>query len=199
LGFDDAALAGHDGVSFSAGRGQAALIGYIAASGDRSRFTLAHELGHLVLHSFRASSDPEREAHTFAGAFLLPSEPARTLIMPDVTLGDLARVKASWGISIAALVKRGEATGALSKDRSTTLWRQISSRGWRKQEPVEVRPETPRLLFRLLQAQYGENPYSSSDIEHDLALPTMMIRALAPQPAKANIDTPRPVAQLRAL
>ncbi len=105
-------------------------------------------------------------------------------------------MKASWGISIAALVKRGEAVGVLSKDRTSTLFRQIASRGWRTQEPVEVRPETPRLLFRLLQAEYGETPYSNRAIEHDLALPTLLLRALAPAPTTGH--EMRPVVTLRA-
>lgn len=196
IGFTDEALPGHDGLAHTNGRGNATLIGYVSKSGDRDRFTIAHELGHLVLHSYRHSDDREREAHQFAGAFLLPDAHARELIEPDTTLGTLARVKASWGISIAALVKRGEAVGVLSKDRTSTLFRQIASRGWRTQEPVEVRPETPRLLFRLLQAKYGETPYSNRAIEHDLALPLLFLRALAPAPTTGR-DL-RPVVTLRA-
>ncbi|MCH6229617.1 ImmA/IrrE family metallo-endopeptidase [Microbacterium sp. CFH 31415] len=164
------------------------------------RFTLAHELGHLVLHSFRQSADPETEAHLFAGAFLVPDSRAAELIPPDSTLQQLARVKAGWGVSIAALVKRGEAAGTIDKDRVSTLYRQISSRGWRKEEPVHVGAETPRLLFRLLQDRYGENPYAAERIEHELAFPVMTLRALAPAPAAVGRSTTsRPVAQLRAL
>lgn len=49
-----------------------------AQSGDRQRFTLAHELGHLVVHGRLAEGiDEEKACNTFAGAFLLP---AQTLI-----------------------------------------------------------------------------------------------------------------------
>lgn len=196
IGFTDEALPGHDGLSYTSGRGNATLVGYISKSGDRDRFTIAHELGHLVLHSYRKSEDPEREAHQFAGALLLPDAHARDLIQSDATLGTLARVKASWGISIAALVKRGEAIGVLSKERTSTLFRQIASRGWRTQEPVDVRPETPRLVYRLLQAKFGEAPYSNRSIERDLALPTFYLRALAPAPTPMRES--RPIVSLHA-
>ncbi len=41
--------------------------------GDRQRFTLAHELGHLMLQGRLANSiDEEKACNRFAGAFLLP-------------------------------------------------------------------------------------------------------------------------------
>ena len=40
--------------------------------GDRQRFTLAHELGHLLLHGRLTDGlDEERACHRFASAFLL--------------------------------------------------------------------------------------------------------------------------------
>lgn len=181
----EANLDGHDGVSATAGRGQAALVGYVPSAGDRQRFSIAHELGHLVLHSRRRSQDPEKEAHLFAGAFLLPRDRARELITPTATLNVLARVKAEWGVSVAALVKRGEAVGTLDRDRVQTLYRQINNRGWRRQEPVEVGLESPRLLYRLMQRKFGDAPYGSSAIVHSLALPMMSLRSLVPPPPQA--------------
>lgn len=196
IGLTDEALPGHDGLSYARGQGGATLVGYVSKSGDRNRFTVAHELGHLVLHSFRDSTDQELEAHQFAGAFLMPSGPARELILPKTTLMTLARIKASWGISIAALVKRGEAIGALPRERTLTLFRQITSRGWRTSEPVDVQLETPRLIFRLLQDRYGDNPYSSRSLEHELALPMLYVRALAPTPTPTR--NVRPVVTLHS-
>ncbi|QAB18341.1 ImmA/IrrE family metallo-endopeptidase [Leucobacter muris] len=188
----------HSGVSWSAGRGEAALIGVMQVRGDRDRFTLAHELGHLVLHSFRRSSDPEREANLFAGAFLIPAPQVREHVAHDATLVDLRRVKATWGLSIQAILMRAQAVEQIDAARSQTLWKQLSARGWRKNEPVEVGAESPRLLFRLLQERYGPSPYSAPEIENEMALPVMMLRSLAPSPStrKPSSSTPRPVAQL---
>lgn len=185
MGFPDNALDGHFGMSWSAGRSKPAFVAYIGGSGDRDRFTLAHELGHIVLHSHRHASDPEAEAHAFAGAFLMPADRARDLIPADATLNTLARVKAGWGISIAALIMRGKGLATLSDARVATLYKQLSSRGWRTNEPVDVSPESPRLLFRLMQARFGERPFNNPAIVPELALPVMTIRSLAPSPPTA--------------
>lgn len=194
MGFPDNALNGHFGMSWSAGRSKPAFVAYIGGSGDRDRFTLAHELGHLVLHSHRLAADPEAEANAFAGAFLMPADRAVDLIPSDATLNTLARVKAGWGISIAALIMRGKALETLSEARVATLYKQLSSRGWRTNEPVEVVPESPRLLFRLMQARFGEQPFTNPAIASELALPVMTIRSLAPSPPVSTREpTPRPV------
>src|SRR3990172_7947648 len=41
-------------------------------STDRSRWTIAHELGHLVMHSTPTAGHPEEEANAFAQEFLTP-------------------------------------------------------------------------------------------------------------------------------
>src|SRR5699024_7278031 len=46
--------------------------------GDRQRFTLAHELGHLVLRgSLGETMVEEKACHHFAGAFLMPAQTLR--------------------------------------------------------------------------------------------------------------------------
>src|SRR5450759_3028895 len=57
-------------------------------SGDRMRFTIAHELGHLILHTARLNIEAkvaEIEAHRFAGAILLPKKAALNWIRVPVT------------------------------------------------------------------------------------------------------------------
>ena len=51
----------------------------VNAPADRVRHTLAHELGHMVLHTITVKSDEEmeNEADAFAGAFLLPADEIR--------------------------------------------------------------------------------------------------------------------------
>ena len=76
-----------------------------AVPGDMFRFTLAHELGHLLLH-LRASETAEAEASRFAGALLFP-QPDFDVAMPArPLLRDFISLKSSWGVSVAALVYR---------------------------------------------------------------------------------------------
>lgn len=120
--------------------------------GGRVRFTRAHELGHLVLHTLvRPGSEAVREdeAHLFAGAFLMPAADAYELITPHLTLEGYARIKADYAISIAALIRRARELRIIDKDRYRSLYIQLSSRGWRREEPVKVPVEKPHLLINL--------------------------------------------------
>jgi Zn-dependent peptidase ImmA (M78 family) len=186
----------HFGVSYWAGIGETALIAYFpGAQGDRDRFTLAHELGHLVLHTFRPrAADPEGEANRFAGALLVPGDRAREEITDRLTLEGFARRKQAWGVSIQALILRGAAVGNIDESRKRSLYVQLTQRGWRKHEPVSVGQEAPLLLWSLLQRQYGDKPYLRASDQ--LAIQPTILRSIAPQPvpktAPAGSGQPRP-------
>jgi len=114
---------------------------------DRIRWTVAHEIGHLVLHREDATDDMEREADVFAAEFLMPD----VLIHPELanlTLGKAVDLKREWGVSVAALIQRAHQLGVLSDSRRVSLFKQLSARGWRVREPAsdEITPERAELL-----------------------------------------------------
>ena len=173
---------GHFGVSFWPGRDEHALIGYFTGGGgDRQRFTLAHELGHLALHSRRRSvRDAEKEANYFASALLVPKHRAEEMFASDVTLSDLQGMKVRWGVSMQALIMRGAHLGLIDEKRKTSLFKQISSRGWRKNEPGVVHPEEPLLLWTLIKKAYGVDALNASQA---LGLGSVVLRSIAPRPS----------------
>lgn len=136
--------------------------------GDRQRFTVAHEIGHLGLHSHVPPPDTaadaqhiERQAHRFASAFLAPAQP----LLEDwergggrVTLTALAELKTTWGIAIKALVVRFQQLGIVDADQATSLYKQISKRGWNKHEPVPTSHEQPIWLQRALDQRTKHEP-----------------------------------------
>jgi Zn-dependent peptidase ImmA (M78 family)/transcriptional regulator with XRE-family HTH domain len=144
--------------------------------GDRQRFTTAHELGHLVLHQWRnpEAKIAELEANRFAGALLIPRDAMMEIDTP-VTLRTLAHVKARWGISIRALVRRSLDVHLVDTAHRISLEKQISSRKWNRQEPVEVPYEQPRLVGRLIELGSGTKGFASST---RLGLPPLAIRDL---------------------
>ncbi|MBM7411136.1 Zn-dependent peptidase ImmA (M78 family) [Clavibacter michiganensis] len=134
-----------DGMSQWAGD-HAVIILNSAAPTDRRRLTLAHELGHLVMHASHVDPDAEAQADEFAAEFLMPE----TMIRPELTnltLGKLADLKAEWGVSMQAVVERAHRLGRTSPEERTRFYRQLSSRGWKTREPGsdELPPEIPRL------------------------------------------------------
>lgn len=187
---DSPAAVGHYGLSYWAGpRGRALIAFFPGSKPDRDRFTLAHELGHIVLHSLRRTvEDPEKEATRFAAAFLMPRRRAETIFEPRLVLTDYARIKAVWGISIQALIMRSSQLGIIDSQRVRSLFTQLNARGWRKNEPVTVHPEEPLLLWRLLTARYGFNPYRHA--VHDLAIPPMILSSLIPKPVLRQTPDP---------
>lgn len=170
LGVGHPAFDGHSGMSRTTPT--SALVMYSPdAAGDRQRFTIAHELGHLKLHRHRdagGESTRESEAHRFAGAFLYPRECAESDISETLSLNGYARIKSGWGVSIQALIRRGRDLRLISADRYRSLMIQVSSRGWRKSEPVDVGVERPMLLWRMLSTKYGTSPYMAAS--HDFGI-----------------------------
>lgn len=114
---------------------------------DRKRLTVAHELGHLVLHNGPVSEDPEREANEFAAEFLMPAHVIKPDLRP-VTLGRLRDLKLEWGVSMQALYERSYSLGLVSASERTAFYRAMNARGWKTAEPGSdhLAPETPELV-----------------------------------------------------
>lgn len=109
--------------------------------GDRFRFSAAHELGHIMLHSAGhdgSLADRESEADAFAAEFLMPRSAFMHLLSPDLTLNSFARLKTEWGVSIQALIRRNLDLGFIDRDRYRSLNIQVANRGWKKREPIPI-------------------------------------------------------------
>lgn len=124
---------------------------------DRMRFSIAHELGHLVMHyPIRVRLEAaEREAHAFAAELLLPEAAMRDEITNPVTLSSLAGLKPRWRASIQALIKRAFDLSIVSERQYRYLFEQLSARGMRKDEGVAIAPELPRGFRKMVEVLYG--------------------------------------------
>lgn len=119
-----------DGCVVKSDRGDTAIAFCRSVSVDRQRFTLIHEVGHLV------SDDAGDEAFSdqFASAFLMP----RALFEQEFeshTLDALLRMKSKFGCSVAALNRRGRDLGMISERSYLENQKRLSYLGWRKREP----------------------------------------------------------------
>ncbi len=144
--------------------------------GDRLRFNLAHELGHLVMHQAMtgAISKIDMEANQFAEEFLTPKEIIEKEIRRPVTIGSLIPLKKKWHVSIQFLVRRAYTLGIIDKNQYKYLMIQISQLG-RKNEPVKIIPEKPRLLSQLAEMQYG-TPINIKALSVDMDLPLYLTK-----------------------
>lgn len=120
--------------------------------GDRQRFSMAHELGHLVLEA--GELDEEAAANRFAGAFLVPEERVRAELGDErrsLHAHELHLLKHKYGLSMAGWIYRAHDVGVLPDAGARRMWKLFSKKGWRKQEPGETfEPEEPTRMKRLL-------------------------------------------------
>jgi Zn-dependent peptidase ImmA (M78 family)/DNA-binding Xre family transcriptional regulator len=167
------------------------LLSADKANGFRSRFDLAHELGHLVLHKYMQRTNDrerhnlmERQAHGFAGAFLLPAESFAPEVHLPVTLDDLLLLKRRWGVSVGALIKRLEAMELLDEFERVSLYKKTSFRWGRKSEPGDGdrAPEQPRLLRRTIDLLVDEKVMPLDSIPRHIGLGASDIESLSGLP-----------------
>ncbi len=125
-------------------------------SACRSRFSLAHEIAHLIMHGHITKDDIkdkkvlnriEHEADRFAGAFLMPRDSFARDIR-SVSLDYFLSIKRKWRVSIAAMIYRCKDLGLLDEEQVLMLRKQISYRRWIREEPLdrEIPLERPSLI-----------------------------------------------------
>ena len=138
-------------------------------NGERQRFTLAHELAHLVLRSSGLSDlEQEKAADRFAGAFLMAKEMMLRLLgshRTSISLGELVELKKVFKVSIASLAVRCSQVGVLSKAAYGQLWSQIKGLGWNKpgsSEPNPLEPELPQRMERMCMRAVAEGAISEA-------------------------------------
>jgi Zn-dependent peptidase ImmA (M78 family)/DNA-binding XRE family transcriptional regulator len=161
-------------------------------NGFRSRFDLAHEIGHLILHKNVPKAterdrykEVERQAHRFAGAFLLPAASFAEQVRTPVTLDGLLLLKQRWGVSVAALIKRLEALKIITEEEVVSLYKRRSARwGGAKVEPGDGSrpPEHPRLLRRTIDLLVSNAVMPLSSIPDYFGLSPMDVEMLAGLP-----------------
>ena len=125
-------------------------------SGDRHRFNMAHELGHLILKLGR-SIDAEEAAFRFGAAFLAPTEQLHREVgekRSHIQLEELLYLKRRYGMSIQAILFRLKDLRIITAS-DYKRWRiDINKLGWKKREPIEISPEKPerfhQQVFRAL-------------------------------------------------
>jgi Zn-dependent peptidase ImmA (M78 family) len=136
---------------------------------ERKRFTLAHELGHMVMVPGEGI-DEELAAHRFAGAFLMPADVVRAEVgaqRSSISIGELVALKQRFGVSVQAIAFRCRDLGIIDKKAFSNLYRLFTQRGWRKApyaEPgcIPADYEEPKRFERLCYRALAEGVIGES-------------------------------------
>jgi Zn-dependent peptidase ImmA (M78 family)/transcriptional regulator with XRE-family HTH domain len=161
---------------------------------DRQRFTTAHELGHLVMHHLPGDSQ-EAEADMFAAEFLAPAEDIAPQLQ-GLTTRDLPRLlelKAQWGISIAALIRRAKDLDLISDRQYREFQMRLGRMGWRTVEPGTLPAESPTTVEKILQVHLNDHHYTV----HELAQVAVMTDEAFRRHYLPNPPSTTPRTQLR--
>ena len=133
---------------------------------DRLRFTLAHELGHLVLHWGRKDHgrDEEQEAHEFASELLMPSQDIQPYLnkLNSSTLTDLKRY---WKTSMASIARKAKDLGTITQDQYYYMMKGFSANGYRTfGEPELFEPEKPTILSDIVELYVNDLNYTKQEL-----------------------------------
>jgi Zn-dependent peptidase ImmA (M78 family)/transcriptional regulator with XRE-family HTH domain len=171
------------------------LVSSGKVSTARARLSVLHELGHVVLHRHldrwhlvnpRLHHLIEDQAFKFAGAFALPGE-SFAADLYSLSLDSFVSLKAKWKFAVGMMLKRCEALGIGKDETIQRLWRSLSSRGWRLNEPLddEIPPEHPMLLADGIRFLIDQNLLSGEQIWYGCGLAAKDIEELANLPPGA--------------
>jgi len=152
----------HTGVSRPSRLNDRPLVALAAVvPGAVKRLTILHEGYHLIADRdllgpiASTRSHEEQRAFEFASAFLLPDKVLRSRVSESLNLHGFLPIKADYGISVGAIIRRAKNRGVISTDRYRSLNIQLSSSGWKTNEPVEVADEKPLLFGQALTKAFG--------------------------------------------
>ena len=140
---------------------------------DRRRWTLAHELGHVVMH-FDPMASPkvvEQQADLFAAELLTPAREVGPLL-DGLTFQKLGGLKREWRVSMQALITRAYQLGNISHGQRRSMFVRLSRAGYRTREPETLDPpeENPSWMLQLVQSHLVGLGYSIPELCDLLAI-----------------------------
>ena len=120
----------------------------------RKRFTIAHELGHVLLEfGVSEGASSEKPCHDFAGAFLLPETVIRSELgehRDRIALEELIKIKEIYGISIQAIMYRAKRLAIIGDRTYMRFCINVNQKGWKKNEPGSYQQREVPSRFRQL-------------------------------------------------
>lgn len=133
--------------------------------GDKLRFSIAYELGHLIMHTFSSPSpeqDISHEANVFAAEFLMPAKDIKPDFANGITVPLLAQLKKKWMVSMISLLYRADDLKFLTENQKRYLLQQFNNLHIRRREPQEldIPIEQPQLVKKWISEYRKKNKLS---------------------------------------
>ena len=143
--------------------------------GDRIRYSLLHELYHLVCPPSGSIPEIERKADRYAAELLLPEKAMLEELRPPITLATLATLKPRWGASIKALIRRAFELRVITKRQYRYLLMQRAKKWGEKEPALGIAIEKPRALRKVVEVLYGL-PIEYKKVAFDCHFPVWLVK-----------------------
>jgi Zn-dependent peptidase ImmA (M78 family)/DNA-binding XRE family transcriptional regulator len=141
---------------------------------ESSIFDSGHELGHLLIHckgDLRGDRLLEREAHSFAAAFLMPANDVRASIQRPITSDVIIKAKVKWRVSAFALLHRLWRMKLVTTEHQyRSLCIDLSRRGYRSKEPIGIEREISMVWKQVFSSLWNEK-ITKEDVAKELRIP----------------------------
>ena len=158
----------------------------------RHRFSIAHEIGHLLLHadSGEHSTVVEKEADEFAAAFLTPASSMDAVLPKRLDLAALDRLGRTWGVSPTSLIRRMVERGRTTESSARRAYQRLSKVYDAQADPTRAYPGEVPTLLRKAADLAGDNGAPVPVLADALKISSAQIRDLL------GVTDPRPVLRL---
>ncbi|WP_168207326.1 XRE family transcriptional regulator [Microlunatus elymi] len=148
-------------------------------SGERLRFDLAHELGHLVMHRAVVTAgrrECEISANSFAGSFLMPAAKLMAIVGRNVSLTTVFELKRLFRVSATSMVFRLHELKLINDWKYRNWMSDLSGRGFRRSEPDGIPSEKSELLTQIVRLA-REDGLPIARLADNLHIPARDVRA----------------------
>lgn len=180
-----------DGVSLVTDNGYRLIIVNKNHSNDRMRWTLAHELGHCLMHEdtsvfVNENRNKEKEANEFAAEFLLPESEVRSAFA-GIKMSKLPSFKTYWLTSMGAIVQRAKQLGSITNEKYRSMRVEFSRNRWNKNEPIPVSIDNPTVFGKMYDLISNGLHYDANTISEASGIPEDIIRTIFARPKIISI------------
>jgi Zn-dependent peptidase ImmA (M78 family)/transcriptional regulator with XRE-family HTH domain len=154
------------------------------------RFDAAHELGHLLLHHDEepGTHTVERQANIFASEFLAPASAIADLLPSRVDWKRLMELKATWGISMQALLFKARSLRVMPEHTYRRAVTELNQRGWRTKEPGDDGQTEEPIMLRRAIGMLGQQGRTMSDLSDESRLSIETIEMIAVPDERPMLD-----------
>lgn len=142
---------------------------------SRVLFSIAHELGHLLIHEYTdGGMQQEREANRFAGSFLLPWKTFKEDCPKCFSITAFMQMKKRWKIAISAMLYRAKQLSIYSDSTYIRAIQYMRSKNMIVTEPCEAEFLGPKMFEEALRLLVNKG-LRISTISHELGQPKTKI------------------------